>query len=449
MKKLHIVRHLTLLILVFVTAVSGCSRKSPDTSDWNVLWISVDDLKADHLGSYGYERGFTANIDKLAGQGVRFERCISQAPWTLPSYASMLTSRYPYELVMSRNYLRHILKDVEVAASNDPMRMPAMNHHWYTKLNDEVPTLAEVLRDKGFVTAGWTNNQWLTPEMSGLDRGFDEYLASSGGDSYYLPADQTIDRVVDWIKGHENERWFAFVHLMDPHKPWREHPEFNLGERGIDKYDAEIAFTDIALGRLLRYLSQSRMWSKTLVIFNSDHGEGVYENDEDFIGHGGALIVDIIRVPLIIRVPRGPSGKVIADQVRSLDVFPTILDYLGIRAPEGIHGLSLRGFIQGKPPANFPDKALSMGLMKGPEQIALTSSTYQLLYQPTKGKGTVFQLWEDAWKPAPKNEDTIKLFNDLREQLNIMKEDLDTRTLSEPIPIDERSRKILEALGYK
>ncbi|OGP59076.1 MAG: hypothetical protein A2V67_07970 [Deltaproteobacteria bacterium RBG_13_61_14] len=156
----------------------------------------------------------------------------------------MLTSRYTFETVMTREYLRHLQGDTEVARSRDPFRMPEMNRHWYGKLRPEVTTLAELLRRAGLSTAAWTNNQWLAPSLSGLDRGFEEYHFTDQPDKLYLPADATVEEVIAWIERHREKRFFVFVHLMDPHKPWQNHPEFGFGNRPLDIYESQIRFAD-------------------------------------------------------------------------------------------------------------------------------------------------------------------------------------------------------------
>ena len=186
---------------VFLT-VSSCKR-TPPPEKWNLLWIVIDDLKADHLGVAGYHRDVTPELDRIAREGVRFEWCVTQSPWSLPSYASMLTSRHPYELVLGENYLKHVRAETEVARSRDPARMPELNHHWYVKMDPSIPTIAGVLKDNGVKTAGWANNAWLSPGTFGLEAGFDHYFDGVGNKSPYTPADEIAELAISWIERSE------------------------------------------------------------------------------------------------------------------------------------------------------------------------------------------------------------------------------------------------------
>jgi len=224
-----------LICLLVGTALFLCQscEKTPPRDKWNVLWIVVDDLMASHLGAAGYERDITPNIDRLAKDGVRFEHCVTQSPWSLPSYASMLTSRHPWELIMGDAYLMHIKAETDVARSRDPYRMPDMNRHWYVAMKDDVTTIAEVMKEEGLSTGAWVNNAWLAPKKYGMEQGFDHYFDGLADASPYTPADETVRLAGDWIEENRDGRWFAFVQLMDPHKPHRSHKDINFGDRII------------------------------------------------------------------------------------------------------------------------------------------------------------------------------------------------------------------------
>jgi arylsulfatase A-like enzyme len=452
MKKLSFLLKLS-LIVAFSLLVSGCQKSPQSTkyspSEWNVLWISIDDVKTDHLGSYGYHRKITPAIDQLAETGIRFERCITQSTWTLPSYASMLTSRYPYEIVTSHHYLRHI-SDQKANKEILPKSRTLLpfNTNWYTPLRKDVATLAQVLSGNGLTTAAWTNNQWLSPAISGLNRGFDKYVYTDQPDRAYRDANQTMQNVKKWVQNQKLNRWFVFVHLMDPHSPWRAHPEFRLGDRDIDKYDAELAFTDRVLGVFFKWMSEVNLFNRTMVIINSDHGEGIYEDPSKFFGHGGGVREDLIHVPLIIILPGGPKGKIVKEQVRNIDVFPTILEYLGIQPPAGIQGLSLRGHIQGKPVSSFPLTALTMAMLVGPEQIALTTKTHWIFYLPNINKGYSYKFTDHGIKAAEKDQTAENLIAELKVTVDKMKNDLKSIPSGEPIIIEGDALEKLKALGY-
>jgi len=439
-----------LWIIFFFLLLLGSCRPRPKPSEWNVIWISMDDVKATSLGCYGRARDTSPNLDKLARQGVRFEWCITQASWTLPSYASMLTSRYPFETVMTREYLRHLQGETEVARSRDPFRMPEMNRHWYGKLRPEVTTLAELLRRAGLSTAAWTNNQWLAPSLSGLDRGFEEYYFTDQPDKLYLPADATVEEVIAWIERHREKRFFVFVHLMDPHKPWQNHPEFGFGNRPLDIYESQIRFADQAIGQMVERLQQLQLWERTLLVVNSDHGEGVYEEKERFVGHGGGVAADLIRVPLILVGPNLSRGKVIGDTVRNLDVMPTVLDLLQVAADVELRGKSLAplwspGAAAG-PEQYLP--AVTMAMMKGPEQISVITRRWQVVLIPAYESVQVHP-WPGAERaaaaPAETQDQAVAFARKFVEEEIAA---LGKETLPAPVNLDPETEKKLKALGY-
>ncbi len=358
------------LAMLIASSIMVESCKGPKTKpqEMNFLWIVIDDLKASHLGAAGYAREITPNLDALARTGVRFERCVTQAPWSLPSYASMLTSRYPYELVMGKPYKMHVMAETEVARSRDPFRMPDKNLHWYAAAPENVTTIAQILERRGIATAAWINNPWLSPNAYGLERGFDHYFDGTEGDGPYAPADVTADLAMEWIEQNKDGRWFAFVQFMDPHKPHLEHEGIDHGERIIDRYDAEIQFTDGQIGRLMEGVERLGLFDKTIIVVGSDHGEGVFENDKDFVGHGGGVIPEIVRVPLIIKWPGGPNGKVVSGLCRNLDIMPTALELMGIEDGPSLRGVSLLGMIGGDGEA--VDVAYTSSVLKGPERVS-------------------------------------------------------------------------------
>ena len=444
-------RNLRIYIFLFSSLwlCSACPSR-PQPSQWNVIWISIDDVKAASLGCYGRERNTSPRLDALARQGVRFQNCITQAGWTLPSYASMLTSRYPYETVFTREYIRHLQGETEAARSRDPYRLPEMNRHWYGKLRPGFPTLAEVLARAGFRTAAWTNNQWLSPALSGMDRGFGEYHFTDQPDAFYEPADRTLAAVTTWMEKHQGERFFIFVHLMDVHKPWQKHPEFGFGERPLDQYEAELRFTDQEIGKLVERLKELKLWERTLLVVNSDHGEGVYEERERFVGHGGGVIPDLIRVPLLIVGPGLPRGKVIEPTVRNLDIFPTILDLLQVKGAPPMQGRSLTPWWS-KPAGPNPSDylpAVTMGMIKGPEQISFVTGRWQVVLIPAYQSVQVLP-WaapDVARGLAPETEE--QAVSSAQNFVRGMVAAMGQVTLPPPVNLDPETEKKLKALGY-
>ncbi len=430
----------------------GCEKRPPP-SEWNLLWVVIDDLKAGHLGYAGYQRDVTPETDDLARSGVYFQTCITQAPWSLPSYASMLSSRYPCELVLGDAYLKHVRGQTDVARSRDPARMPEFNTHWYVPVPHDTPLMAELLEDRGFITAAWVNNAWLSPGKYGLERGFSHYFDGVGNQSPYTPADELACKAIKWIQEHKNERWFAFVQFMDPHKPYRDHGQNSLGKRYIDLYDAEIRSADKALGSLVRTLHKLGLKKRTVVVLSSDHGEGVFEDDSDFVGHGGGVLPEIVHVPLVIRWPRGPKGHEVKALCRNLDIMPTLLDLLGIPAPDGIKGRSLVN--EAKNEAGQSDQpAFTMGVFKGPEQVSLIVQgreppmLYQLVSIPAYGSLTFNVIPGSGQGPGDLADMIPAMRSRLQGFMSGAQKNIRQAKRGLPPDLDRKTIKNLKTLGY-
>lgn len=434
------------MILVFfiISLIQpGCKKTAIyPPENWNVVWIVVDALNVHHLGCYGYSRSTTKSIDGLAKQGVRFEYCITQAPWTLPSFASMLSSRYPYEVVMTREYLRHIKGETEVARSRDIYRMPEFNFHWYCPSRKEVKLISQFLKQNGFDTFAFTNNQWLSKEISGLDRGFDVYNYTNKPDKFYAQADEVLLKTSKWIEQKKLARWFAFVHLMEPHSPHKEHSEIDFGEKPIDRYDSSIAYMDKELGKFFSRLKELGLWEKTVVVINADHGEAIAEGERTY-GHGGLMTMDVVRVPLIIYYPGCERGKVIKEVVRNLDIVPTLIDLLKLKQEESFKGKSLVPLLKGKEEVRL-GPAVSMAVFLGPEQISILVDGCKALFIPAYGDFSSRDILEPQKSCGNEKEVRAVLGSfmaDIEQSLSIVSE-------QPTIKISPEAKKKLEALGY-
>lgn len=292
--------------------------------DRNVLLITIDTLRADALGSYG-GRAVTPHLDRLAAQGVRFSFAHAHAVVTLPSHASILTGRYPYE---------HGIRD------NTGYRLPPTE-----------PTMASRLKAQGFATGAFVGGFPLDRRF-GLATGFDIYddrLDSSATDTGERErrADAVATAALDWI-GRQSGRWFAWVHVYDPHVVYDPPTEWKA-RFPADPYLGEVSWTDAALGALLdRLKAQQR---PSLVIVTSDHGEGLGDHGE--LTHGVFAYEPVLRVPLIlgeIAASRGETrtpGSVLDGSARHVDLLPTILEAAGIAADPALAGSSLRSAING------------------------------------------------------------------------------------------------------
>ncbi|MCC7292323.1 MAG: sulfatase-like hydrolase/transferase [Phycisphaerales bacterium] len=294
----------------------------------NVLLISLDTMRADHLGCYGHPLARTPNIDALAAGGTLFAQCVTSAPTTFPAHASLLTGTYPF---------------VHGARVNAQFELAAEN-----------VTLAELLKGAGFVTGAEVSAMVLNREY-GLRQGFDTYVDPR--EVRYRkanPTDQPVnervaqdvcDGAIQFLRGHASERFFLFVHLYDAHLPYQAPQPFKSQYK--DGYLGEIAYVDQQLGRLFRELDALKLTGRTLVVLTGDHGEGRGEHGEE---EHGLLVYDAtLAVPLILRLPGWiPQGLRIAHQVRHIDVPSTVLDLVQVSGPPAMQGESLMPLLQGE-----------------------------------------------------------------------------------------------------
>jgi len=291
----------------------------------NILLITLDTTRADRLGCYGYAKARTPNLDQLAKSGVRFENVYCQVPLTLPSHCSILTGTYP---------ARHNVR----------------NNGTYV-LGPDSLTLAEVLKEKGFQTAAFVAS-FSVDSRFGLAQGFDVYDDSfqAGLPFKTMNSERKADQVAAvfsaWLDKREAKPFFAWVHFFDPHLPYQPLPPFKEQFRD-DPYDGEVACMDFYIGKVMQKLREKNLLGRTLVILAGDHGEAFGEKVET--GHGVFLYEGTMRVPLIFYSENQlPQGKVVRARVRLIDIMATVLDMLGLQAPDKSQGISLVPYIEGR-----------------------------------------------------------------------------------------------------
>jgi arylsulfatase A-like enzyme len=475
-----------LLLLVAVLAATGATPRPYDAAALipgeprageqpaerpNILLISIDTLRADHLGCYDYPRPVSPNIDGLAREGVLFEQTVCPLPRTVPALASMLTGLYPQD---------HGLRD------NLRQALPL-----------QIPTLAERLRDTGYHTFGVVANGLVHPTR-GLARGFDYYytpamewdrapflrtlydrlvddrtIPGERGTKIHFEGGESLTRraiglIRDFGRLPDNEPFFFWLHYYDPHMlyapppPWRTkfgepyagpyRKSMNYGlvskgymiyrcdlperdrQRGVDLYDGEIGFTDQLVGRVLRTLEEAGLKEETIVVFTSDHGESLGEHDFYF-DHGDFLYEPSMRIPLIFRLPDGThAGRRVSRQATLMDLMPTLLEMTGSEPIElpasGYGGQSLLPEVMGALPAEEPTRA-AFGesgfcfypqlndrlLIKPPPKTAPGQRREDSLLAATGLEGRLRMVRRDGWKliltPAPDGDDRLELY-DLR-----------------------------------
>jgi arylsulfatase A-like enzyme/Tfp pilus assembly protein PilF len=373
-------KNIPLLILASALALApGCAQRTRP----NVLFITVDTLRADRLGCAGYPIE-TPAIDRLAEDGVYFSNLYASVPVTLPSHASLFTSKRPFSNGVRMNGV-HILGDSHT-------------------------TLAEVLREEGYETGAVTAS-FVLHSMFGLAQGFMSYeelesLPRHERGFFGLrlaerPAGEITRLAEQWLKERRSP-WFLWVHYFDPHAPYE--PPEPYAARYEHPYDGEIAYTDSEIGKLLTTLRRRGMLDSTLIVFISDHGEGLGEHGEE--AHGFFLYEQTVRVPLIlwgegIEVRERPIHEAAAH----INVAPTVLDLLGIPPPAGFQGQSLRPrWEQGAP---------------GPENIYMEAYMPYYDYRWAPMEALVQGGWKYILAPQP---EVYHLSRDAKEERNLLDE---------------------------
>lgn len=289
----------------------------------NVIFISVDTLRADHLGFYGHPIATSPNLDRLAADSLVFDDTVCEVPLTGPSFCAMMTSRFPRATGVTRNGIR---------------------------LPEDVPTTAEVFAAAGYETICVTSNWTLKAKLTGLDRGFAMYDDGFKKRRWVIlkserNGDEVTDAAIEALREKDpNKPLFAWFHYSDPHAPYKLHEGFEVateadyaGDPGVDekvKYDSEIAFTDAQIQRLLDALPKVN----TFIVFAGDHGESLREHG--YLGHGRRVYQNNLHIPLFIHGPGVKPGRT-DTPARGLDIGPTLLNLAGLAPADGMAGQPL------------------------------------------------------------------------------------------------------------
>ncbi len=287
----------------------------------NVIILSVDSLRPDHIAASGYPHPITPNIDRVADSGVTFQEAHSSIPLTNPSLSILFTSHYLSQTGVNRN-------GITLLPGNR--------------------TLAEVLQGKGYHTAAVMGCWALYHSRSGLDRGFEFYQDSGAGWNLELDAKVLTGRAQALLTSDLKEPFFLFLHYAEPHQPHRSYSA--PGNQAVNRvdddrpaveknYDSEVAYVDHWIGVLLTDLESRGFLDNAIVIVMSDHGESLGENG--YVGHGRKLYENILRIALIVSGPKIPAGKKIRSPAQTLDLMPTILSYLGVEPDSKMEGRDL------------------------------------------------------------------------------------------------------------
>ncbi len=412
--------------------------------DVNLLFIVIDTLRAERLGSYGYERDTSPALDRVAASGVRFARHLAQSSWTKSSMASLWTGYYPARTGVTR------YDDIIPSAA----RMPA-----------------EILKEAGFQTVGLYRNGWVAPTF-GFDQGFDVYQHPAGRP---LPpavrmANPTlsnkgtdeglVENALEFLRTRSTGRWFLYLHLMDLHEYLYDEESALFGSSYSDIYDNSIRWTDGVVESLLWSLARLGLLSSTLVVVTSDHGEAFLERG--FEGHAREVYRESTEVPFVIAFPfRLEPGVVVTGRTRNVDVWPTVLDLLGLAPPEGIDGRSLRAELlataRGEHPARSEEIAIAdldrtWGQRgKEPSRTIAVANGRLRYVRSDQPEGPLEQLFDASDDPRELRDRSAEQPGTVAR----LAETAEAYAESEPVwgepptrELDELELKLLRALGY-
>jgi arylsulfatase A-like enzyme len=416
------------IMILFVITFSLCGlSEAKRPPRLNLLFVTLDTTRADHIRCYGYKNIKTPNIDHLAKEGCLFEKAFTPVPITFPSHASMLTGLYPPT---------HGIR----------------NNATYA-LSESVVTLPELLKERGYKTAAFVS-AYVLDRRFGLDQGFDIY--DDDLETHVEPKLQQKERraetvtqaAIKWLDGVGEESFFLWVHYFDPHDAWSPPPPYSK-DYVQNPYDGEIAYADDWLGKLLNKLEKLKLTENTLIVLAGDHGEGLGDHHEKT--HGIFIYDATLRVPLIFSCPRIlPKSKRISSLVRLIDITPTILEIMAYKIPEHIQGVSLSPFILGKTKnmklelyceTFYPKSTHNWSPLKG-----LRTDTWKYIEAPIK---ELYELDKDP-------DEKTNLFDKEKDQAQrmtnrfakLIQEIRTEETASTTLAMDEDTKEKMRSLGY-
>ena len=394
-------------------------------ANYNVLLITLDTTRADHLPLYGYDKVSTPNLDRIGSESYVFQDGISHVPLTLPSHTSILTGRLP---------IGHGVRD---------------NSGFI--LDPQETTLAEILKASGYATAAFVS-AFVLDSRWGLNQGFDTYYDNFNLTQFQNVSPADIQRRAEdteieaeaWLNKNSGSKFFAWVHFYDPHEPY-DPPEPYVTEYISNPYDGEIAYMDSVIGKLMDKLKQLNVDNRTLIVVTGDHGESLGEHKE--ATHAMFVYATTQHIPMLIHVP-GKSLKRIAGIARHIDLAPTVLDLLGMKIPSEMQGASLIPMMTGQEKSHRIAYSESMysELHYGWSPLrAVTADQYRYIDAPRA------ELYD--WKSDP--GEVNNLFASKGSIVKAMKQNLDeilakdsSAKSTAPVKMDPDTAERLRALGY-
>jgi len=456
--------------IIYLIVTLGCGRQDRKP---NIVFISMDTLRADTLGFFGYEKPTSPNMDRLFKESVVFKKAYAEEPHTLPSHVSLFTSLHP---------ISHGVQGL--MAGGIP-------------LSKEITTLTGVLKRNGYTTAAFINGGFLHPRF-GLDRGFDLYdyfgdTEENGQSATGVSgrnAEELNEVIFEWLDQHGNELFFLFVHYFDIHSDWEQLPydsprayremfcndykgDFKGGDetknasqyltkvncQGIrldpdttdyikSLYDAGVRYTDDRFGDFIRSLKDRNLYKDTLVVLLSDHGE-------EFMEHGKVLHTQLyeecMHVPIAFKFPGddAPPPVEIETHARIMDIMPTVLDYTEMEPPDLMQGNSLLPVISGDVAGKDADPLFFFS--SGTGTLAMMKSEWKLILQPNKRSAILYNLRADplertnlAGAERQKVNRFVKVLRGWYHSLPTPYKD----SVNERVTLNNDTRMRLKALGY-
>lgn len=421
-------RHLKIALGVILLSAVGCGQSAPP----DVILVTLDTTRADHISAYGYSRPITPELDRFARDAVLFRQAWSTAGWTLPAHASMFTGKYPTSHGAHNNATGGNATLAEVVPN------PILKELRANRLGEEQVTLAELLRDAGYETGAFVGGPWLSP-VFGLLQGYsikDADVRSTAGRS----ADILTNNSIAWIRDVPTSRpLHLLVNYFDPHFPYLPPPGYddlpyakapmtldpNAVVAGrplppdqraifIDRYDGEVRFMDHQFGRLLQALRDSGRYDNAVIVVVADHGESLGEHG--LVGHVGWLYEEVLRVPLLVRFPGGRrSGTEIAHPVSVVDLLPMIAREANLTLPEDVEGVPIgRRSLVFAESYRLAFAVKRLGAHFDRDVVAAIRWPWKLLL-PDRGKPELYRLDEDPWELDSRVNDQVE--SELREAI--------------------------------
>ena len=440
---------LILFLIIISLNILSCEKKEEPL---NVILITIDTLRADHLSCYGYNRKTSPNMDKIARSGVLFLNTVASSSFTPPSMATIFTSRYP-----SSHGVKHGVFKKDKVFNQEV-------------LSGSIQTLAKVLKENGYATYGFHTNPHLSKDF-GFAQGFDTFKQFTFDDAMNL----NIKILGDIDKIRSAGKYFLWVHYFDPHwpylkrEPWlSEYSSFTPGERDepgyidppekfskannlqnnskllsyiVARYDSEINYVDGYVKELLNFFKPD---SNTLVVIASDHGEEFFEHN--CFTHGQQLYEESIKVPLIIYAPsKFPANIKIKQQVGIIDIMPTILDILKIKSRQRLSGESLLPLISGN---KKEERVLYSELARlGKDFVSAKLKNWKYIYDVNTNMEELYDLSSDAGEKKNIVSANEKLAADFRAKVkSLLLSSKDVR--NEEKPVNKDAVDNLKSLGY-